>query len=465
MLGALIQSIFHPTEIGAMLKVKLGGKVRKFPNVPLAELAKTLNNHDFCYAVLNKVSRSFAVVIQQLPEELKDCVCIFYLVLRGLDSVEDDTTFPMNLKVPLLKCFHEKLEEDGWHINDVGDSADYRVLLANFGKVIAVYKALKPEYQAVIKDITQKMGAGMEESLQFQTSGTGVPDLETYNLYCHYVAGLVGHGLSALFSASGIEDKNLAKELRISNSMGLFLQKTNIIRDYLEDLEQNRTWWPKQIWGEYSSSLDFFRNEPKHPNSVACLNHMVTDALTHLPDCLDYLNMLRDPKVFEFCAIPQVMAIATLSRVYNNINVFKGVVKVRKGLSCKMMLQSTSPARVHQWFRTMALNIKRRVPYQDPNASKTHKLLDQSLRLLTPVSKAPASSKATILSFLMILFGLMYFMGFFSTTTSITTTSSSTETGLSTTTTLDSSCGICSLAVAGGMAYALGHALGLVGNQ
>ncbi len=37
-----------------------------------------------------QVSRSFAVVIQQLPQELQDPVCIFYLVLRGLDSVEDD---------------------------------------------------------------------------------------------------------------------------------------------------------------------------------------------------------------------------------------------------------------------------------------------------------------------------------------------------------------------------------------
>ncbi len=76
---------------------------------------------DFCYAVLDKgsvyvtkislsssfsifdpVSRSFAVVIQQLPEMLKDAVCIFYLVLRGLDSVEDDMTFPNDQKVLLL---------------------------------------------------------------------------------------------------------------------------------------------------------------------------------------------------------------------------------------------------------------------------------------------------------------------------------------------------------------------------
>lgn len=56
----------------------------------LKDLPKDISDSDFCYAVLNKVSRSFALVIQQLPEVLKDCICIFYLVLRGLDSVEDD---------------------------------------------------------------------------------------------------------------------------------------------------------------------------------------------------------------------------------------------------------------------------------------------------------------------------------------------------------------------------------------
>ena len=30
--------------------------------------------------------------------------------------------------------------------------------------------------------------------------------------------------------------------------MGLFLQKTNIIRDYLEDLEGGRTFWPDEVW-------------------------------------------------------------------------------------------------------------------------------------------------------------------------------------------------------------------------
>jgi farnesyl-diphosphate farnesyltransferase len=35
-------------------------------------------------------------------------VCIFYLVLRGLDTVEDDMAIPDDVKIPLLHCFHEK---------------------------------------------------------------------------------------------------------------------------------------------------------------------------------------------------------------------------------------------------------------------------------------------------------------------------------------------------------------------
>lgn len=53
--------------------------------------------------------RSFAVVIQQLPNPLRDAICVFYLVLRGLDTVEDDMAIPVATKVPELKAFHQNI--------------------------------------------------------------------------------------------------------------------------------------------------------------------------------------------------------------------------------------------------------------------------------------------------------------------------------------------------------------------
>lgn len=37
-----------------------------------------------------------------------------------------------------------------------------------------------------------------------------------------------------------------------SCSMGLFLQKTNIIRDYLEDYVDGRAFWPQDVWKKYA---------------------------------------------------------------------------------------------------------------------------------------------------------------------------------------------------------------------
>ena len=51
------------------------------------------------------------MVIQQLPEELRDAVCVFYLVLRALDTVEDDMALPNDWKVPMLKMFYTRISD------------------------------------------------------------------------------------------------------------------------------------------------------------------------------------------------------------------------------------------------------------------------------------------------------------------------------------------------------------------
>ncbi|CAF3929536.1 unnamed protein product, partial [Adineta steineri] len=83
--------------------------IKKVSKIELNQLAISLNDIHFCYATLHKVSRSFSVVIEQLPECLKDSICIFYLVLRGLDSTEDDMTYPDEEKILLLRNFHKKI--------------------------------------------------------------------------------------------------------------------------------------------------------------------------------------------------------------------------------------------------------------------------------------------------------------------------------------------------------------------
>jgi len=355
----------------------------------------TFNPDDlaFCDEILVKVSRSFAAVIRQLPETLLVDVMIFYLVLRALDTIEDDTkAFPsQEVKIKHLMNFHKTaLGDPTWTMDGVGE-ADEKRLLQNFYKCHRVYAKLNEKSRRVITDITQRMATGMAEFVG-KDLGQGTKDIGQYNRYCHFVAGLVGEGLSRLFAVSGFEKASFSSELFLSDQMGLFLQKTNIIRDYLEDYVDSRAFWPQSVWKKYAKTgeLGYFtrQEDPEvQEMSLCCLNELVTDALELVPDCLAYLSKLRCCEIFRFCAIPQVMAIATLEKCFANADVFTGVVKIRKGTSCKLLLRTNTLDEVHDTFYLYAsaiiktANENREKGVIDPSYERTIKACGNILDL------------------------------------------------------------------------------------
>lgn len=206
------------------------------------------------------------------------------------------------------------------------------------------------------------------------------------------MAGLVGEGLSRLFAQSGLEKESFGeKELFLSDQMGLFLQKTNIIRDYLEDYVDGRAFWPQSVWKKYSKTgdLGYFAKQSDadaRVKSLECLNELVTDALELVPDCLTYMSNLQCAEIFRFCAIPQVMAIATLEKCYANPDVFTGVVKIRKGTSCKLILRTNNLDEVHETFYIFATSIIAKAKKEkaagviDPSYHRTMKVCETILQ-------------------------------------------------------------------------------------
>lgn len=359
----LLKSSYRPYELWALVSMKVSGQSRKTKNsAPLEMIAQNTDDRTFSYAALNQVSRSFALVIQELPTELKDPVCLFYLILRGLDTVEDDMGLNPVEKEKILAHFHEYIFDPEWKMEGVGDTRDYQTLLKHFDKVIRFFLSIDEKYQEVIADITKRMAYGMAHHGESK-----VESVADYDRYCHYVAGLVGHGLSALFSASGLEDADLKHQLQIANSMGLFLQKTNITRDYHEDLQVGRLFWPREVWSLYANDISEFEKRPNSPESLACLNHMVADALRHVDDCLDYMDKLKHPQIFRFCAIPQVMAIATLTEVFNNPKTFTETVKIRKGMTARLIRKTSKAQDLHKVFCRFAMKMEAKANPEDPH--------------------------------------------------------------------------------------------------
>lgn len=309
------------------------------------------------------------MVIQELTPELLVPVALFYLILRGLDTVEDDMTISLETKEPMLRNFQGYLEQDGWTFDGNGPNEKDRHLLVQFDQIIVEFKKIKPAYKAIIKDITVKMGNGMADyANNAEHNLVGVNSVKDYELYCHYVAGLVGEGLTGLFVESGLANPALLQRPELQESMGQFLQKTNIIRDIREDFDDKRRFWPREIWSKHVSEFDQLFDPKNIDAALACSSEMVLNSLTHAEECLFYLAGLKDQSVFNFCAIPQTMAIATLELVFRNPAIFQKNIKITKGDACQLMIESTQNLRVVcDTFKRYARRIHKKNTPKDPN--------------------------------------------------------------------------------------------------
>ncbi|PLB51623.1 farnesyl-diphosphate farnesyltransferase [Aspergillus steynii IBT 23096] len=358
---------FHPGELRSILQWKVWhNPVHERDEKNETETQKA------CFKFLDLTSRSFSAVIKELHPELLLPVCVFYLTLRGLDTIEDDTSIPLETKEPLLRGFKDLLEQDGWTFTGNRPEEKDRELLVQFHNVITEYKNMKPAYQAIVKDITDKMGNGMADYCRkAETDDASVKTTVEYDLYCYYVAGLVGEGLTRLFVEAEFGNAALLKRPRLHKSMGLFLQKTNIIRDVREDNDDGRRFWPKEVWSKYVTDFDDLFKPENRELALNCSSDMVLNALEHVEDCLFYLAGLREQSVFNFAAIPQAMAIATLELCFRNPAIFERNVKITKGDACALMTESTQNLRILCGiFRRYARRIHKKNTPKDPNFLK-----------------------------------------------------------------------------------------------
>lgn len=331
--------------------------------------AKETPTQASCFRFLDLTSRSFSAVIQELNPELLMPITLFYLVLRALDTIEDDMTLDIKTKEPLLRNFAKNMEIDGWTFTESGPNEKDRDLLVHFDDVITELKLVKKDYYDVIRDITTKMGNGMADyALNAELNEYGVMTTKDYELYCHYVAGLVGDGLTRLFVLAELANPALMERPELTESMGQFLQKVNIIRDIREDFDEGKKWWPKEIWNKHVDKMeDLFKPENRQ-KALYCSSEMVLNALKHADECLYYMAAVRDQSVFNFVAIPQSMAIATLDVVFMNPDIFTKNVKISKGDACQLMIESTQNLRmVCDVFRRYARSIHQKTDPRDPN--------------------------------------------------------------------------------------------------
>ncbi|TGJ82677.1 hypothetical protein E0Z10_g6088 [Xylaria hypoxylon] len=348
-LKEVLYYMFHPNQLRAIIQWKVWHEP-----VHERDITKEAPTLQSCFKFLNMTSRSFSVVIQELNHEMLIPIALFYLTLRGLDTIEDDMTISASVKEPMLREFYKNLKKDGWTFDGNGPDEKDRELLVHFDDVVAEMKKLKQNYYSIIEDITVKMGNGMADyaiNAEFQS---GVVTVAEYEKYCHYVAGLVGEGLTRLFVEGGYANPALLERMELTESMG---------QSY-----RSRRFWPQDIWSKYVDKWEDLFDPKYRTEAVHCSSEMVLNALKHADECLFYMAGIKEQSVFNFVAIPQTMAIATIDLVFQNPKIFHSHIKITKGDACRLMTESTQNLRlVCDVFRRYTRRIALKNDPRDPH--------------------------------------------------------------------------------------------------
>jgi farnesyl-diphosphate farnesyltransferase len=228
---------------------------------------------EYLEGFMNTVSRSFALVTPCFEEPLDVFMSTAYLICRVVDNIEDCkqpfswqqkrfTEFKQLLKEPTLA--QEILSI--WSNQDWPGLNDHQKKLMQSQDGIMLWQiyGLIPDRSRVsIAQWALAMANGMEQILDPQQKPlsvefNGLSILATdadYNTYCYIVAGTVGRMGTELAINHYHLDSEIAQTLLIgSETCGRALQKTNIIKDFVEDLKEEKCYLPNTWLQEIAHS-------------------------------------------------------------------------------------------------------------------------------------------------------------------------------------------------------------------
>ena len=264
------------------------------------------NQKKYLHTALNRVARTFALLPPFLDSVLADIMSTAYLVCRVVDSVEDcHQPFAWKQKrfdeVKLLLRDPSSAEAilSVWSQLEWPGLNDDEIAFMKIEEGLELWKIFEnmPQpYRNIICHWATEMAIGMEGTLNPAASPHVVRDgnvailrgLEDYNRYCYYVAGTVGYLQTEMLNAFYDFSDDVFKVLqKYSLAFGLGLQKTNIVKDFLDDLNRGICYIP-------STWLDEIQNMPLLAQGATpdWIKQVLVDVKSVLDEAVEYISIL-----------------------------------------------------------------------------------------------------------------------------------------------------------------------------
>ena len=252
---------------------------------------------------MDRVSRSFALVVPWLEDPLQDHIATAYLLCRALDNIEDCTQ-PLCWQQERFAEFAEMLSEPTlaaprlteWQtLSWPGLSADERALMTVDGglPLWLIYSTFPPRTRAILQNWIAVMAKGMEAALDTDPNPMVVlhddvrvlTTQNAYNDYCYSVAGTVGGlGTELVIDHYGLSGDVAQSLLAGSDACGRALQKTNVLKDFGEDLARRICYLPNDWLREIGHAPLRLAGAP-----IGWTRDVLSDILTELRSATAYV--------------------------------------------------------------------------------------------------------------------------------------------------------------------------------
>ncbi|MCF6249642.1 MAG: phytoene/squalene synthase family protein [Methylococcaceae bacterium] len=289
-----------------------------------------LSNNELQAVLLEGVSRTFALTIPQLPDQLYPAVANAYLLCRIVDTIEDEVSLTVEQKKHFCSAFIDIVktgnnaaafaEELAPLLSDQTILAEHSLIHLT-PRVIEITHSFDSEQIDALSCCVETMAKGMP-IFQALDLHAGVKTMADMDDYCYYVAGCVGEMLAKLFCHYSA-DINTHKDelLKLSISFGQGLQMTNILKDIWDDAKRDVCWLPQDIFIETCFDLNNLTPDTNDDNFRLGLEHLISIADQHLQNALQYTQLIpaNETGLRNFCLWAIGMAVLTLKNIKNNL--------------------------------------------------------------------------------------------------------------------------------------------------
>ncbi len=296
-------------------------------SVALAPSAKY--QQDYQDDILQKVSRTFALTIPQLPKSLRRVVANAYLLCRIADTIEDESALSAEQKQHFHESFLHVVADDADAAafaeeltpllrNDALDAE--KDLIRHTDTIVAITRSFNPNQRAALNRCLAVMCHGMPR-FERHASVRGLSNQASLDRYCYYVAGVVGETLTALFcDYARIVGRQRDRMMHLGLSFGEGLQMVNILKDFWEDHRRGVCWLPQNLFARMGVDLGRVDKQRYQPGFGKAYAKLIGIAYTHLRNGFEYTLMIpdRESGIRRFCLLALALAVQTLQRIRRN---------------------------------------------------------------------------------------------------------------------------------------------------